>query len=179
MKYHLGCGTKRLEGFVNIDAVMNKSVDIIDNIAILETQEDNTADLIYACHCLEHFGRHEVLKVLEQWNKKLKPGGKIRIAVPDFDAVVNIYQINKDVNQVLGLVCGGQRNEYDYHKMIFTFESLSNLLSLSGFINIRRYDWRETEHSSVDDYSQSYIPHMQKETGLLMSLNVEAIKNPN
>ena len=41
---------------------------------------------------------------------------------------------------------------------------------------IMRYNWRETEHFHIDDYSQTYFPHMDKESGKLMSLNVEAIK---
>ena len=32
------------------------------------------------------------------------------------------------------------------------------------------------KHSDIDDYSQAYIPHMDKDNGTLMSLNVEAIK---
>ncbi|GHV06377.1 hypothetical protein AGMMS50229_11080 [Campylobacterota bacterium] len=46
----------------------------------------------------------------------------------------------------------------------------------AGFTNIRRYDWRETEHSGIDDYSQAYIPHMDRENGTLVSLNVECEK---
>ncbi len=45
-----------------------------------------------------------------------------------------------------------------------------------GFKDIRRYDWRETEHSDIDDFSQCYLPHMDKENGMLMHLNIEAIK---
>ena len=41
---------------------------------------------------------------------------------------------------------------------------------------MRTYDWEKTIHKDYDDYSQAYIPHMQKDTGLMMSLNVEAIK---
>ena len=37
-------------------------------------------------------------------------------------------------------------------------------------INIRLYDWRDTEHS------QAYIPHMDKENGIFVSLNVECEK---
>ncbi len=177
MKYHLGCGNKRLEGYLNIDCVKTDAVDVIDNIATLSTLESESADLIYACHCLEHFGRHEVLNVLKVWNSKLKFGGILRVAVPDFEEVVNHYQKHREVIKILGLVSGGQRNEFDYHKMIFTFSSLEEALQQSGFENIRRYDWRLTEHSHVDDYSQSYLPHMQKETGQLMSLNVEATKS--
>jgi len=49
-------------------------------------------------------------------------------------------------------------------------------LETIGFKNVKRYDWHETEHSHIDDFSQCYLPHMDKENGKLMSLNVEATK---
>ena len=45
-----------------------------------------------------------------------------------------------------------------------------------GFKKVSRYDWRDTEHAYVDDFSQAYYPHMDKENGIQHSLNVEAIK---
>jgi hypothetical protein len=46
-----------------------------------------------------------------------------------------------------------------------------------NILNIHRYDWRNTVHKDYDDYSQAYIPHMDKERGILMSLNVEGEKD--
>ena len=45
-----------------------------------------------------------------------------------------------------------------------------------GFERVARYDWRDTEHAEIDDYSQAYVPHMDKENGTLVSLNVQAYK---
>jgi len=42
--------------------------------------------------------------------------------------------------------------------------------------NVQTWNWRETSHSEFDDHSQAYIPHMDKDNGKLISLNVEAIK---
>ena len=53
---------------------------------------------------------------------------------------------------------------------------LKKILEEVGFKNIKRYDWKNTIHKHYDDYSQAYIPHMDKENGILMSLNVEAVK---
>ena len=50
------------------------------------------------------------------------------------------------------------------------------VLVSAGFRNLRQYDWRETSHGDVDDFSQAYIPHLDKEHGRLISLNVEATK---
>jgi len=33
-----------------------------------------------------------------------------------------------------------------------------------------------SEHSNVDDHLQTYYPHMDKENGISVSLNMEAVK---
>jgi hypothetical protein len=45
-----------------------------------------------------------------------------------------------------------------------------------GFKNVQTWDWKSTEHAYIDDYSQAYLPHMEKETGMQMSLNLQAEK---
>ena len=176
IKIHLGCGEKILDGFINIDIVKKKPQVIIDDVSTLKTIEQDSVDLIYACHVLEHFSRTEILNILETWNSKMKKGGIIRISVPDFDSIFLHYKKNKNLDSLIGLLYGGQRNEYDYHKVVFNFDTLSELLKKAGFSNVKRYEWRETEHSHIDDYSQAYLPHLEKDIGLLMSLNIEAVK---
>ena len=44
------------------------------------------------------------------------------------------------------------------------------------FKDVKLYDWKKTEHSNYDDHSQAYFPHMDKDNGLLVSLNVESQK---
>lgn len=175
-KVNLGCGNRIIDGWSNIDIVSDKQNVIIDDVGKLHTVPDQTVDLMYASHVLEHFGRHEIDEVLKVWSRKIKSGGILRVAVPDFEAVCKRYLESGNIQELLGFINGGQRNQYDYHKVNFDFIKLSNHLINAGFANIRRYDWRLTEHSSIDDYSQSYLPHMDKENGMLMSLNVEAIK---
>ena len=63
-----------------------------------------------------------------------------------------------------------------YHKTTYDFNSLENLLIDLGLKEIKKYDWEDTEHSKFDDHSQAYIPHMDKDNGTLISLNVECKK---
>jgi hypothetical protein len=60
--------------------------------------------------------------------------------------------------------------------MVFDEPFLKQALEEVGFQQVRRWDWRNTDHSQVDDYSQAYLPHLEKQNGQLMSLNLEAIK---
>lgn len=75
------------------------------------------------------------------------------------------------------MLYGSQRHDFDFHYNGWTFESLKSDLERAGFSEVRLWDWRTTEpHNYCDDYSQAYVPHMDKENGKLMSLNVEAKK---
>lgn len=174
-KLHVGCGTRNLPGYINIDIRKLDSVDLVADISSLP-YENNTIDLIYSCANIEHFMRHDWKSVLAHWYDKLKVGGKIRISTADFEAVCLEYIQNKNIEDILGLVVGGQNNPFDHHGMIFDYYLLERELKKIGFSKIKRYNWQDTEHSHIDDYSQAYLPHMDKKNGRLMMLNVEAEK---
>ena len=153
-------------------------------------REWKNVELIYACHVLEHCCRVNVVEVLGNWLEILKPGGILRLAVPDLSAVFKRYARDshyhnktEDLTELLGFLYGGQRNEHDYHKMGWDEATLTRDLKAVGFSEVRRWDWRTTEHAGVDDYSQSYLPHLKDcksreeyEQGLHVSLNLEAVK---
>lgn len=165
-----------MAGWINIDVSELVKTDIQDDVTVLSTVADGTADLIYASHVLEHTGRETWKQVLEVWCSKLKPGGILRIAVPDFKAAVLWYQTTGDILAVTGLICGGQRNAEDFHYVIFDETLLTQGMLKVGLVDVKQWDWKSTDHRQYDDYSQAYLPHMNKETGLLVSLNLQATK---
>lgn len=176
MKLHLGCGKRFIPNFVHIDAIDYPHVDHVATIDNLSFLADNSVDLIYNCHVLEHFKRRDVDRVLREWYRVLKPGGLLRISVPDFAKLCEIYQRFGQLDKVIGALFGRQDYLYNIHYNVFDFASLSAALEHAGYIKVRRYDWRETEHADIDDYSQAYVPHMDKENGIQVSLNVECDK---
>lgn len=176
MKLHLGCGDKHIDGFINIDFRYLPGVDEINNVSILKKYNNNSVDLIYASHVLEHFTRWEYKMVLKRWYDILKPNGILRLGVPDFNSIVEYYNKTKDLRTISGLLYGGQDYVGNTHYWTWDFETLKNELEEIGFNDIKRYNWKETEHSHIDDYTQCYLPHMDKKNGLLMSLNIEAKK---
>jgi predicted SAM-dependent methyltransferase len=178
-RLHLGCGQRYIPGFFHVDALPYSIVDRVGRVESMPFIASNSVELIYACHVLEHFGRFEVPDVLAEWYRVLQPGGLLRLAVPDFAACAAIYYeqgLEDGLSGLIGLVSGGQRDSYDYHKSLFDEPYLTELLQEAGFQEVRRWDWRTTEHSDIDDYSQAHLPHMDRENGRLMSLNLEATK---
>jgi predicted SAM-dependent methyltransferase len=176
LKLHLGCGAKYIPGYIHIDIKDLKHVDHKRDIKDLSIFDDNTVDIIYCCHVLEHFKRTEVLDVLKEWNRILKKAGVLRLSVPNFRTLAELYLKTNNISIVLGPIVGRQDDAYNIHYNVFDEEALRVLLKEAGFRIIYKYDWRKTEHCDIDDFSSAYIPHMDKKNGTLISLNVEAIK---
>ncbi len=181
IKLHLGCGKRIIPGFIHIDQATFPHLDYNSGIDDLTMFNDDSVDLIYSSHALEYFDRIEAETVLSEWCRVLKVGGTLRLAVPDFEALVEVYRRYGDIHRVLGPLYGRMEIEGDkkiiiYHKTVYDFASLEDLLIAAGFTDIKRYDWRETVHKDHDDHSQAYVPHMDKDNGILVSLNVESRK---
>lgn len=176
-KLHLGCGKKRLEGYINVDIQKGDNVDIVADVRNLSFEE-NSFDVIYNCAILEHLGRREWPDVLAHWAKFLKPGGKLYTSTTDFEALIKRYNVTGNLPELLGFLVGGQKDPYDHHGMVFDFAVLKETLESVGFESVMRYDWRtfDTGLQELDDYSQAYLPHMDKEHGMLMVLNVVGTK---
>ncbi len=177
IKLHLGCGWRNFgREWIHIDGGDYPHLDFQD-ITKLQFQ-NNSVDVIYSSHTIEYFDREEIKMILSEWKRTLKDGGILRLAVPDFEKLIMVYKTTKDLNRILGPLFGKMPmgSETIYHKTTYDFSSLKSLLEEVGFSQVKRYNWRTTEHSQFDDHSQAYYPHMDKENGLLISLNVEAVK---
>jgi predicted SAM-dependent methyltransferase len=117
-----------------------------------------------------------ILATLTHWRDLLKDGGVLRLAVPDFAAVTARYSVTGNLDELIGLLYGGQNHPKNHHFITFDPTTLRRDLARVGFNKIQYWDWKETEHSKYDDYSQCFLPHLDRDSGMLMSLNLEAVK---
>ena len=174
---HLGCGNIRLPGFCNVDILATHAVDVVSDISKLDNFANDSIELIYACHVLEHFSHDDAVRVLTRWFEVLKPGGMLRVSVPDIDRIVRIYVKNWQHFQTpgnspwIGLLYGGQGDLYDFHKTGFNFCWMTHLLEEIGFTDIREYPHEPHFVSGVADASLAKEPF-----GEFLSLNVVATK---
>ena len=179
IKLHLGCGSKDFGSeWTHVDGSDYPHVKHHDITKL--NFEDDSVDLIYASHVLEYFDRDEVGSVLQEWKRVLRPDAVLRLAVPDFSACAKLYvHAREPLSSFVGMFYGKWKiNEETtiYHKTIYDFASLKAVLEDNQFNNVKKWDWKEVEHGKIDDYSQAYLPHMEKEYGTLVSLNVQCEK---
>lgn len=179
LKLHVGCGKRFIPGFIHIDQVAFAHVEHVQDIRRLSNFADNSASLIYACQVIEYFDREEVIGILADWRRVLAPGGILRLSVPNFAVICKLYQNGIPLDKFLGTLYGriaDGKHGFVYHRTTYDEPSLRALLASLRFSDIRLWDWRKTEHADVDDFSQAYFPHMDKEQGILFNLNMQANK---
>jgi predicted SAM-dependent methyltransferase len=171
---HLGCGKVDHPAFINIDVADYPHIHFIHTVERLPILPDRFADLVYASHCLEHLSYLETPTVLREWGRVLKPGGVLRLAVPDFDLMLQIYREQGAIEPILPALMGGQTSPYNFHKVAFTFQSLATLLEAAGFTRPRR--WTPGSHALTTFEDWSSRPYTVNGTPYPISLNIEATK---
>jgi len=82
MKLDIGCGNAKVEGCLGIDINRTRDVDILADVEVGLPFRDSVFDEVYMNHVLEHVD--DVIRVLEEVYRVLKPGGKVFIRVPCF-----------------------------------------------------------------------------------------------
>lgn len=175
IKINMGCGWRNFgPEWIHIDAGDYDHLDY-DSITDLGQFNDSSVDLIYASHVIEYFDRKEIVNLLSEWKRTLSPEGTLRLAVPDFSSMCELYSNGVPLDNFTGPLYGRMPmgDKWIYHKTVYDLKSITVLLESCGFTDVKIYDWSSTDHSHHDDHSQAYYPHMAKDTGTLISLNVE------
>lgn len=88
---NLGCGSTYVKGWTNIDFVSTSEEVMAYNLLRGIPHSDNSFDLVYHSHVLEHFPKAEASRFIAECYRVLNPGGVIRIAIPDLEQIALNY----------------------------------------------------------------------------------------
>lgn len=170
IKLHIG-GREKRDGWMILDALPGPTVDHVGNCTDLSFLPDASCAEVYASHVLEHLGYDsELPKTLAGIYRVLRPGGRLRAAVPDLDTLCRLFlDRSLDGNgrfHVMRMMFGGRTTAYDVHYAGLNFEFLTAYLREVGFRDIRRVP----EFGLFNDTSTLVFGNAP------ISLNVEARK---
>jgi predicted SAM-dependent methyltransferase len=94
MRYlNLGCGNHYSFGneWINIDFISTDKLVIGHNLLSGIPFKENEFDLVYHSHVLEHFSKEDGERFMAECFRVLKPGGVIRVVIPDLEVIVREY----------------------------------------------------------------------------------------
>jgi len=129
IKLNIGCGNKKLDGFINIDIREDVRPDIVLDVSYLDGIKDGTIDYILASHVLEHFPHWLTETILKEWIKKIKIGGVLELVVPDIKASVKKLFNDKTFDVGIREIYGDQDYPFNYHCTGFSLFKLNTMLN--------------------------------------------------
>jgi predicted SAM-dependent methyltransferase len=169
---HLGCGQIHLPNWINIDIVNTAAVDLKWNLKYGFPFDDNSIDLIYSEHFLEHLTLDDGISLLRNSYKVLKTGGIIRIAMPDLEVLVDNYlHLWQTDNWKKDLAFDRTGNETACelfnigmrsweHKYIYDFNDMKKRLENAGFGGIKRVSWGKSDHLELNNLETRDETHL-------------------
>ena len=142
MHLHLGCGTKYLAGFINIDANPRQKLDLWLDVRCGLPFATGSIDSVYSTHMMEHFYPDELTRLLAECARVLRPGGGMRIVVPNLRSAIAAYQEQRsdwfeDIFPHHFDSVGGRFSNFVFcdgqHRSAFDFGYLAEELRKAGF----------------------------------------------
>jgi predicted SAM-dependent methyltransferase len=110
---NLGCGSRHHPDWINIDIAPQDPGVIQYDLSRGIPLADATCDVVYHTAVLEHIRRADAAAFLRECNRVLKPGGIIRVGVPDLEKICQIY-----LSKMQAALNGDETAAHDYDWMI-------------------------------------------------------------
>jgi SAM-dependent methyltransferase len=156
---NFGCGGTFHPNWTNLDSSSISPHVIEHDLRKPFPFTDGTFDAVYGSHVLEHFEPAAARNLLLECRRILKPGGIVRLAVPDLEAIVRLY-----LSALEAAIEGKPESEIRYDwLMLELYDQVVRKTSgggMAGFLANRRADgsWgliedrlaREAETSASD-----------------------------
>ncbi len=138
MRLNLGCGKRRLQGYVNVD-VPGSGADVECDVQELPWP-DGVADEIVAIHLLEHIPMLNAALVVKEWARVLAPGGRMVLELPCRDKVFAMIRDGVDDPQmVLWPLYGDPRTHRttaDVHRWCWSKLEVAMLMGDAGLVDV-------------------------------------------
>ena len=175
-RLNVGCGPCVVPGWMHADRFDVKGIDFSYDIRAGLPVESNHFEYIVGMHMLQDVPYPDLLPVLCELRRVLKPGGLLRLGLPDLDRAIAAYlrrdhryfYIPDEEAASVGSKLVTQLVWYGSVRTPFTYEFIEEWLRKAGFRDVTRCAFKQT-HSAYTDIVQ--LDNRERE-----SLFVEAQK---
>lgn len=131
IRLNIGAGDTQIPGFISLD--IKTGTDASQKL----DYADGSVDEIYASHVLEHIHHSKTHEAVREWVRVLRPGGRIRIAVPDSARIAQQAASGvMPMNLYSAWMHGSHDVDTDRHQAEFNREHLESLLRGLGIEGI-------------------------------------------
>lgn len=147
-----GCGGHTLPGWINTDVKEGDGIDL--SCDIRNGLPIGTGSIEYAAsiHALPEVPYTELVPVLTELRRVLKPGGVLRLALPDLIKGVRAYDrgdrsyflVPDEDAKSIGAKLVTQLIWYGYSRTLFTQEFIGEMLERAGFSRVTPCGFRQT-----------------------------------
>jgi len=175
-RLHWGCGSNPVPGWINSDQKDLPGVDVVCDIRDGLPLESDSIDYAVSIHALPEVPYPDLIPVLQELRRVLRPNGVLRLALPDLDKGIQAYLrddrdyflIPDEEFESIGGKFIVQLLWYGYSRTLFTHDFVEELLLKAGFGRVSRCPYKETSSAHPEIVE---LDNREQE-----SLFVEAIK---
>jgi predicted SAM-dependent methyltransferase len=164
---HIGSGSARLEGWVNMDIQALPGVDVVADVT--KGLEITDVKAIFAEHFLEHLALDAAIAFLLEAHRVLIRRGWIRLSTPNLDWVWSThYRLDVDADGKRAAALQLNRAFHGWrHRFLWNREILGEALAACGFDKIRWCRYGESDlrvfhgierHETYVD--EPHLPHV-------------------
>jgi predicted SAM-dependent methyltransferase len=164
-KLNLGCGERHAKGWINLDFNSNHPDVTAHNLLRPLPFADDSFDVVYSSHVLEHFAKNEGERLVKECFRVLKPGGILRLVVPDLEQTCREYL------RVLDSVAHNPESRKQYEWIII--ELLDQMVRTEGWGQMLPY-WNRI----VKENDLSAISYTEARTGVNVREMVRITSRP-
>lgn len=203
-RLNLGCGPDAPTGWINVDGSWNAWFShhkhlrqMLEIVGIINSTNqgakwkvnplvhdlgrplpfaDEAFSAIYASHVLEHLYRSQAQALLSDCRRVLRPGGIVRVVVPDLHSMVEKYlQCSREGDKYAADTLNARLafrspappagniltrayaiwKDFHSHKWMYDANSLAYYLEVAGFRDISRKGYLSSDISGIEEVEQA------------------------
>jgi predicted SAM-dependent methyltransferase len=147
-----GCGEHPEDGWLNSDIKDAAGVDVVADVRAGLPLETDSIDYIVSIHALPELPYPDLVPALTELRRVLKPGGVLRLALPDLERGIAAYQrgdggyfhVPDDDARSIGAKFVTQMIWYGYSRTLFVPDFIEELLERAGFSQVNHCAYRKT-----------------------------------